>query len=37
VLVDLNRTVGPSDAPIQVRLEIVDPGIDALTYEFEFF
>ncbi|MCP4188404.1 MAG: DUF3426 domain-containing protein [Gammaproteobacteria bacterium] len=26
-----------SNKPVQFRLEIVDPGTDALTYEFEFF
>ena len=32
-----NRTSAESNQPIQFRLEIVDPGTDALTYEFEFF
>ncbi len=32
-----NRTTAESDKPVQFRLEIVDPGTDALTYEFEFF
>ena len=30
------RTFGP-DAVVQFRLELVDPGTDALTYEFEFY
>jgi hypothetical protein len=25
------------EKPVQFRLEIVDPGTDALTYEFEFY
>ena len=33
---DRNRSVVQSQIPIQFRLEIVDPGTDALTYEFEF-
>lgn len=36
LLEDRNRSVVESQAPIQFRLEIVDPGTDALTYEFEF-
>ena len=32
-----NRGNLQSNKPIQFRLEIVDPGTDALTYEFEFF
>ncbi len=32
-----NRSVTKPDLPVQFRLEIVDPGTDALTYEFEFF
>ena len=36
LLDDRNRSVVESQVPIQFRLEIVDPGIDALTYEFEF-
>jgi predicted Zn finger-like uncharacterized protein len=32
-----NRRVIKPDLPVQFRLEIVDPGTDALTYEFEFF
>ncbi len=31
-----NRGVIEPDIPVQFRLEIVDPGTDALTYEFEF-
>ena len=37
LLDDKNRSVIKPDLPIQFRLEIVDPGTDALTYEFEFF
>jgi predicted Zn finger-like uncharacterized protein len=37
LLEDRNRNVVPSGRPIQFRLEIVDPGTDALTYEFEFY
>lgn len=36
LLADRNRIVMAPDKPIQFRLEIVDPGTDALTYEFEF-
>ena len=36
LLEDRNRNVVQSQVPIQFRLEIVDPGTDALTYEFEF-
>ena len=36
LLEDRNRNVVVSQVPIQFRLEIVDPGSDALTYEFEF-
>lgn len=32
-----NKTAAESDIPVQFRLEIVDPGTDALTYEFEFY
>jgi len=32
-----NRGVMQPEKPVQFRLEIVDPGTDALTYEFEFF
>lgn len=32
-----SRDVIEPDDPVQFRLEIVDPGTDALTYEFEFF
>ena len=31
-----NRTLMASVKPVQFRLEISDPGTDALTYEFEF-
>ncbi len=34
---DKNRGVMKPGFPVQFRLEIVDPGTDALTYEFEFF
>jgi len=34
---DKNRGVIKPELPMQFRLEIVDPGTDALTYEFEFF
>jgi hypothetical protein len=37
LLDDRNRNVVAPQVPIQFRLEIVDPGTDALTYEFEFF
>jgi predicted Zn finger-like uncharacterized protein len=37
LLDDRNRNVIESQLPIQFRLEIIDPGTDALTYEFEFF
>ncbi|MDB4583307.1 zinc-ribbon domain-containing protein [Draconibacterium sp.] len=37
LLQDRNRNVVESQLPIQFRLEIIDPGTDALTYEFEFF
>lgn len=37
LLEDKNRGVMQPEIPIQFRLEIVDPGTDALTYEFEFF
>ena len=37
LLEERNRNVVKSQLPIQFRLEIVDPGTDALTYEFEFF
>jgi predicted Zn finger-like uncharacterized protein len=36
LLEERNRSVVESQIPIQFRLEIVDPGTDALTYEFEF-
>lgn len=32
-----NQLVIEPDQPVQFRLEIVDPGTEALTYEFEFF
>ena len=31
------RTLLDADETIQFRLELVDPGTEALTYEFEFF
>ncbi len=34
---DKHKELLPSNKPVQFRLEIVDPGTDALTYEFEFF
>jgi hypothetical protein len=37
LLEDRNRGVVRPELPVQFRLEIVDPGTDALTYEFEFF
>ena len=37
LLDDKNRGVIAPDLPVQFRLEIVDSGTDALTYEFEFF
>ena len=37
LLGDKNRVVLKPGLPIQFRLEVVDPGTDALTYEFEFF
>ncbi len=37
LLDDRNRKVIEPDIPVQFRLEIVDPGTNALTYEFEFF
>ena len=37
LLEDRNRSVIQPEKPIQFRLEIVDPGTDALTYEFEFY
>jgi len=37
LLEDRNRNVVESQLPIQFRLEIIDPGTDALTYEFEFY
>ena len=32
-----NIPVLEANKPVQFRLEVVDPGTDALTYEFEFF
>ena len=37
LLEERNRNVVESQLPIQFRLEIIDPGTDALTYEFEFY
>ena len=37
LLNDKNRGVLKPGLPVQFRLEVVDPGTDALTYEFEFF
>jgi len=37
LLEDQDRRVFASGATVQFRLEIVDPGTDALTYEFEFY
>lgn len=37
LLENRNRNVAPAQESIQFRLEIVDPGTDALTYEFEFY
>jgi hypothetical protein len=37
LLTDKNRRVMPPEKPVQFRLEVIDPGTDALTYEFEFF
>ena len=37
LLEDRDRLVFKSGATIQFRLEVVDPGTDALTYEFEFY
>lgn len=34
---DRNRGIVKPGLPVQFRLEIIDPGTDALTYEFEFF
>lgn len=34
---DKNRTTMASNKSVQFRLEIIDPGTDALTYEFEFY
>lgn len=37
LLEERSRSVVQPQVPIQFRLEIVDPGTDALTYEFEFY
>ena len=37
LLEDRNRRAMLPDKPVQFRLELVDPGTNALTYEFEFF
>jgi predicted Zn finger-like uncharacterized protein len=37
LLTDKNRSVMQPEKPVQFRLEVIDPGVDALTYEFEFF
>jgi predicted Zn finger-like uncharacterized protein len=37
LLEDRNRSVVPPKIPVQFRLEMIDPGTDALTYEFEFY
>lgn len=37
MLDDKSRGVIEPEAIVQFRLEVVDPGTDALTYEFEFF
>ena len=34
---DKNRGIIKPEAIVQFRLEVVDPGTDALTYEFEFY
>lgn len=34
---DENKSSAESNKPVQFRLEIIDPGTDALTYEFEFY
>lgn len=34
---DKNRGIMQPDKAVQFRLEILDPGTDALTYEFEFY
>ena len=36
LLENRNRRIMPPETPIQFRLEIIDPGTNALTYEFEF-
>ena len=37
LLENRNRRVMQPEQPVQFRLELVDPGTNALTYEFEFF
>lgn len=37
MLDDKNRGIIRPETIVQFRLEVVDPGIDALTYEFEFY
>ena len=37
LLEDRNRNVVEPARPVQFRIEIVDPGTEALTYEFEFY
>ena len=37
LLENKNRRIFKPGLPVQFRLEIVDPGTNALTYEFEFF
>ena len=37
LLEDRNRRTMDPEKPVQFRLELVDPGTNALTYEFEFF
>lgn len=37
LLENRKSSVALPQAPVQFRLEIVDPGVDALTYEFEFY
>jgi hypothetical protein len=37
LLENRNRSVVSPRVPVQFRIEVVDPGTDALTYEFEFY
>jgi len=37
IMDDKNRGIIKSEAIVQFRLEVIDPGTDALTYEFEFY